>query len=220
MESDFVVAIEVNRCRGLGPLIRTTVAFGGRLLCAVGSSHFGTHGAHGSQKHINIAHFLEWKDCISYWRGKGYQIISISPKQCCGSYNTVPFERIAFNNKCLFIVGPQDQLSSEIVDLSDAVVSCKFPNQLLEGSVKYEAKLGMVLLYFTSSYPNRYEETSFKNEKYDLGSTEFISLGYEEFMEIKKMYKTMSREYANGDDVDNVVDDMGLLFGCDTDDIL
>ncbi|CAM9929285.1 unnamed protein product [Discosporangium mesarthrocarpum] len=53
----------------LGTLIRCAAAFAVKEVVVVGVSKFSTHGAHGSQKHVQCVHFHDWATAAAYLRG-------------------------------------------------------------------------------------------------------------------------------------------------------
>jgi hypothetical protein len=213
----FAVAIECYRSRGIGPLIRSSVAMGASLICIVGSADFGTHGAHGSQRHVRIVHFYCWADCIAAMKGKGFAVIGLSPVQdvdashaIAGALNEsreiddedddtdlneisinsnrsrneiitnsnsnkinspfIPIESYTFSKvSTLFIVGFNDRLTDEMVNISDAIVYCSFPIQSMDRIIKYETKLAICLLQFTKSFPGVFNQQTYIGEKYVIG---------------------------------------------------
>lgn len=179
-----IVAVETHRNRSVGTLLRCAAAFGASEFAVVGSTQYGTHGAHGAQLHYTVTHFYYWDECIEFCKTQGASIYSISPfaisatqasessseSSAVACKSSVSIDEFVFDSPACFIVGSKEGLTEEIISKSDIIFHVEVPMAGLDHLVHYDAKVSLVLQRYATcmSFPPR----SFAEEKHILGAIE------------------------------------------------
>lgn len=170
-----ILAVETHRHKSIGTYLRCASAFGADTVIVVGSPMYSTHGAHGAQNHVDIVHFYYWKDCIEFCRERDCKLYAVSPsiledntcKQRSVSVDTFKFD---VPNAC-FIIGQKDGLTTEQMEISDAILHVEVPLSDYASKIVYDSKLAICLQQFaatTCKIPR-----GFENEKHVLGELNF-----------------------------------------------
>eukprot|EP01039_Chlorochromonas_danica_P000775 gene775-840_t len=181
-KKEVFLAVENYRNRSLGTLIRCASAFGATAVIAVGSSHFSTHGAHGAQRFLPQLHFHYWSDCVAFLKERGCTLYAFSPTQKVKveeeqqqntntdtNTNTAmtsrPISEVHFNSSLAFLLGPKNNLTSEIISYCDEVLHVPLPDAQCELLVHYDAKLSLALQQ--AAVQLLFTPTAFRGGKHD-----------------------------------------------------
>ena len=100
------LAVEVKNHQNIGTHLRSAVAFGANAIIVIGSTKFGSHGAHGAQKHVPIIHFYTWDECKIFAELTECLFYGISS---VASLGTSP-EMVQFRENAIFIININGKL--------------------------------------------------------------------------------------------------------------
>lgn len=144
------VAIESGRNRCLGTLLRCASAFGAAAVLVVGSPHYSTHGAHGAQKYIQVLHFFSWPECVEFLRSQNCSLFGLCPSLSSWSDVTpsTSVHSVEADRSIALLLGPKNNLTSEIISIADCIIHVPVPNIELEEFVHYDAKVSICLQHF------------------------------------------------------------------------
>lgn len=174
------LAIETQRSRCLGTLIRCASAFGASAVLVVGSPHYSTHGAHGAQKYLQVIHFHYWAECVDFLRTQDCSLYGICPSSSSKVGDSViftnpqPIDRIAFQRSVCFLLGPRNDLTGEIISYCEALVYVPVPDMQRQHLVHYDAKVSVCLQ--AAALQGGFVPTAFSGGKHDRQKVERIEL--------------------------------------------
>ena len=149
----------------------------------IDSFRFTYVGAHGSQKHIDIIHFYNWKDCIHFLRNDlQYVIYALTPRSldinstflinnpASDTFTSLPIESHTFPDRKFAILmnAHTDNMCSYMCKSSDVVFHVSCVNQELEYYISYQAKLA-ILLNLHAMKVKAMQEHVFQGEKFVIG---------------------------------------------------
>ena len=166
----FFVAIEtsLDRKTNIGPTLRCAVGLGCTAVIVVGNISYGTHGAHGSQRHIQVIHFYTWDEVREYALSRSCALYGVvSPLQATEStISAISVDEITFSANAVFMIGNrQSVLSATQIRVADSLIYVNFPGGSRLGSlVTADLQLSICLHQFAVS--NGYEQVIIEEEKY------------------------------------------------------
>ena len=176
--SRLIVAIETHRNRGIGTFLRCAVAFGASTVIIVGSTQFGTHGAHGAQLYVQIIHYYTWDECIKALQEEGCtRFVGISPhvltnsndSSSSGDSLSKSIDTMVFNDTSCFVIGASiDGLSPEMVTKCDEVTHIEVPLMEHCSFIKYDSKIALCFQKFCIDTAS--VSIGSANEKHELGA--------------------------------------------------
>ena len=104
----------------VGPLVRASSAFSAAELLLVGEDKFTTHGAHGSQKHVQVVNARDWEEATSYLKDeRGCDVFAIVPPSHPGAE---PVHRRNFRRSTAFVLALSSELAQVVAPMCDRAV--------------------------------------------------------------------------------------------------
>ncbi|TYZ63109.1 hypothetical protein PybrP1_004623 [[Pythium] brassicae (nom. inval.)] len=101
----YVVLSNQSSKQNLGTYLRTATAFGATQVVVVGTTRFGTHGAHRAHKFVDIAHFYKFDDARAYLKSKGCAILGLcAPTAAATALSSTAAHETAFTCSTAFVV--------------------------------------------------------------------------------------------------------------------
>ena len=169
-EIEMYIVIETVRNQNIGTTLRCAVAFGATALIIVGSDKISTHGAHGSQHHLQILHFFYLEECKAFLRSKNCLIHAIVPSSETTSFaKVVDVRSVPYSAACAFVLASKSGLSIDQARICDSFVSVVFPKKEFSREVIYDVTVSIVLQHFTALM--QYREHNFAGQKFILSET-------------------------------------------------
>jgi len=198
--ADMYLVIESSRNQNIGTTLRCAVAFGAKALILVGSEKISTHGAHGSQHHINILHFFYWRECEVYLRSQKCTIKTIVPPSDTDTFAHVADARAeTYCSSCAFILASKAGISKEQAEICDGFVSIFYPVRAFDRDVHYDVTISITLQHFASAM--KFCERRFEGEKFCIEKSK---------IKHKKVQKMSLKDESIGD---SVIDIAGCFDG-------
>jgi hypothetical protein len=161
----------------LGTTIRCGVAFAVDHLVVVGSHKFGTHGAHGSHKYIDVMHYFYWDNFFADMKSQGVTTVGISSKpiepsdSCKRGSKALDSINFAQDRSYAFVLVPPNSQScggASILGRCDHVLHVSYPlGPVANDFILYDASVSLVLLKFRTD--TNAEPHAFSSEKFILG---------------------------------------------------
>ncbi|KAG1678029.1 hypothetical protein FOA52_000825 [Chlamydomonas sp. UWO 241] len=103
--ASFVITHSVSKRHNVGTIARCATAFGVKKVCLVGSRHFNTFGSHGSDAHVDFAHYDTLEQCCAHLReAEGCRIVGIEIME-----GAQPVHKHPFTGPTAFILGNEGQ---------------------------------------------------------------------------------------------------------------
>lgn len=167
MDNEFYVVVDVHQKRkNIGTALRCAVAFGAKAVIVVGYADFGTHGAHGAQRHIEIICVPTWNECTAFARNLNchiYGVVTLAmfPPDSDVCRNSLAVEQLAFQNRAFFVLVDSDDRRDELILQCDNTVHVGGINRK---RLNFDSIVGICFHHFAVSC--KFKEISFDSEKF------------------------------------------------------
>ena len=140
------LAIEVKNHQNIGTYLRSAVAFGADAIIVIGSTKFGSHGAHGAQKHINIVHFYTWSECSIFAKLMNSKFYGIDIASQYTDFNShISPEQMKYTGSAIFIVNISGKLFDHERTLCSSIISLNIPSN---STLNYDCIIGITMHYY------------------------------------------------------------------------
>ncbi|DAZ93870.1 TPA: hypothetical protein N0F65_008136 [Lagenidium giganteum] len=169
----YVVLSNKNGKKNLGTYLRTASAFGAKQVIVVGSDRFGTHGAHGAHKYVDIVHVYDFQQAKDYLGERSCEIVGIKR-------DGIPLfaaQQANYQRSCAFVVDNEPQmpqfpgLSPEQVAICDRFVHVPHHTaNTAQPALETTVETAIVFYHFTlwAKFPVRSFQEATSQGKFDL----------------------------------------------------